>query len=85
VKLPRPFPKLTVAGGRAGGGRRGRHHLARSPGSITWLDHLARSPGSITWLAGARLSERVWTNLLLIVPIGGLVVLGYSLQSYFVR
>jgi len=39
----------------------------------------------ITWLAGARLSERMWTSLLMIAPIGGLVVLGYSLQSYFVR
>jgi hypothetical protein len=39
----------------------------------------------ITWVAGPRLSERMWTSLLLIVPIGGLVVLGYSLQSYFVR
>jgi hypothetical protein len=29
--------------------------------------------------------QRVWTSLLLIVPIGGLVVLGYSLQQYFVR
>jgi hypothetical protein len=39
----------------------------------------------ITWLAGARLAERVWTSWLLIVPVGGLVVLGYSLQQYFVR
>jgi hypothetical protein len=39
----------------------------------------------ITWLAGARLAERMWPSLLLITPIGGLVVLGYSLQSYFVR
>jgi hypothetical protein len=39
----------------------------------------------ITWLVGARLAERLWTSWLLIVPIGGLVVLGYSLQQYFVR
>jgi len=31
------------------------------------------------------LSQRAWTSWLLIVPIGGLVVLGYSLQQYFVR
>jgi hypothetical protein len=31
------------------------------------------------------LVERLWPSLLLLVPIGGLVVLGYSLQQYFVR
>jgi hypothetical protein len=40
---------------------------------------------AITWLAGARLAERVWTSWLLLAPIGGLVVLGYSLEQYFVR
>jgi hypothetical protein len=39
----------------------------------------------ITWLVGARLSQRMWTSLLVIAPIGGLVVLGYSLQPNFVR
>jgi hypothetical protein len=39
----------------------------------------------LTWLVGARLAERAWTSWLLIMPIGGLVVLGYSLQQYFVR
>ncbi len=39
----------------------------------------------ITWFTGARFAERVWTSWLLIAPIGGLVVLGYSLQQYFVR
>ncbi len=40
---------------------------------------------AVTWLVGARLADRVWTNWLLIAPIGGLIVLGYSLQQYFVR
>jgi hypothetical protein len=31
------------------------------------------------------LSQRGWTSWLLIVPIGGLVVLGYSLNIYFLR
>jgi hypothetical protein len=32
------------------------------------------------------LAERVWTSWLLIMPIGGLVVLGYSLlQPWFLR
>jgi hypothetical protein len=39
----------------------------------------------VTWLVGARIAERVWTSWLLIAPIGGLIVLGYSLQQYFVR
>jgi hypothetical protein len=39
----------------------------------------------IAWLVGARLSERIWTSWLLVAPVGGLVVLGYSLQQYFVR
>jgi hypothetical protein len=39
----------------------------------------------VTWLVSARLAERVWTSWLLIVPISGLVVLGWSLQQYFVR
>jgi hypothetical protein len=39
----------------------------------------------VTYYVSARLAERLWTSWLLIVPIGGLVVLGYSLQQYFVR
>jgi len=40
---------------------------------------------AITYFVPARLAERVWTSWLLIVPIGGLVVLGNSLLIYFVR
>jgi hypothetical protein len=40
----------------------------------------------ITYYVPARLAERAWTSWLLIVPIGGLVVLGYSLlQPWFLR
>jgi hypothetical protein len=40
----------------------------------------------ITYYVPARLAERVWTSWLLIAPIGGLVVLGYSLlQPWFLR
>jgi hypothetical protein len=39
----------------------------------------------ITYYVPVRLAERLWTSWLLIAPIGGLVVLGYSLQQYFVR
>ena len=45
------------------------------------------------WVAAAAVSyfvsiewaQRVWTSWLLIMPIGGLVVLGYSLKQYFLR
>jgi hypothetical protein len=41
---------------------------------------------AVTYYVPARLAERVWTSWLLIVPIGGLVVLGYSLlQPWFLR
>jgi len=40
---------------------------------------------AISYFVPARLAQRLWTGWLLIVPIGGLVVLGYSLQQYFVR
>jgi hypothetical protein len=40
---------------------------------------------AITYFVPPQFVQRVWTSLLLIVPIGGLVVLGYSLQQYFVR
>jgi hypothetical protein len=41
---------------------------------------------AITYYVPARLADRVWTSWLLIVPIGGLVVLGYSLlQPWFLR
>jgi hypothetical protein len=40
---------------------------------------------AVTYVVPPRLAERVWTSWLLTVPIVGLVVLGYSLQQYFVR
>jgi hypothetical protein len=40
----------------------------------------------ITYYVPARLADRVWTSWLLVAPIGGLVVLGYSLlQPWFLR
>jgi hypothetical protein len=49
--------------------------------------------GAIPALVGAAaityyvpsLAQRAWTSWLLIVPIGGLIVLGYSLNIYFLR
>jgi hypothetical protein len=40
---------------------------------------------AITYFVPSRLAERAWTSWLLIVPIGGLLVLGNSLLIYFVR
>jgi len=40
---------------------------------------------AVTYVVPSRLADRVWTSWLLTVPIAGLIVLGYSLQQYFVR
>ena len=40
---------------------------------------------AVTYFISARFTERMWTSWLLIVPIGGLIVLGNSLLIYFVR
>jgi hypothetical protein len=40
---------------------------------------------AVTYFVPARAAERMWTSWLMTVPIVGLVVLGYSLQQYFVR
>ena len=53
-----------------------------------WLAAIPAFVGAavITYYAPARLAERLWTSWLLIVPIAGLVVLGYSLlQPWFLR
>jgi hypothetical protein len=52
-----------------------------------WLAAIPALAGAaaISYLVPSRLAERAWTSWLLIMPIGGLVVLGYSLQQYFVR
>jgi hypothetical protein len=40
---------------------------------------------AVSYLVSARWAERAWASWLLIMPIGGLVILGYSLNTYFVR
>ena len=40
---------------------------------------------AVAYLAPIAWAQRVWINWLLIMPIGGLVVLGYSLKSFFLR
>jgi hypothetical protein len=38
-----------------------------------------------TWLVPLESAQRAWTSWLVTLPIGGLVILGYSLKTYFLR
>ena len=52
-----------------------------------WLSGIPALVGAVavSYFAGARWAERMWTSWLLIMPIGGLPILGYSLKTYFLR
>ena len=52
-----------------------------------WIAAIPALAGAaaISYSAPSQLVQRTWTSWLMIVPIGGLIVLGYSLQQYFVR
>jgi len=52
-----------------------------------WLAAIPALAGAaaVSYFVPSQVAERAWTGWLLIMPIGGLVVLGYSLQQYFVR
>jgi hypothetical protein len=52
-----------------------------------WLAAIPAVVGAaaITYYVPTSLAQRLWTSWLLTVPIGGLVVLGYSLNIYFLR
>jgi hypothetical protein len=49
-------------------------------GIPAWVGALA-----VTALTSSRWVERAWTAWLFLMPIGGLVILGYSLNDYFTR
>ena len=53
----------------------------------TWLAGIPALAGAavLSWLAGARWAQRLWTSWLLIMPVGGLIILGWSLNTYFLR
>jgi len=55
--------------------------------TFAWWSGVPALAGAVTltYLTGARWAERMWTSWLLIMPIGGLVILGYSLKTYFLR
>jgi hypothetical protein len=40
---------------------------------------------AVAYFASSRWAQRAWTGWLLFMPIGGLVILGYSLNTYFTR
>jgi hypothetical protein len=40
---------------------------------------------ALTYFARPTWAERMWTSWLVIMPVGGLLVLGYSLKTYFLR
>jgi hypothetical protein len=40
---------------------------------------------AVAYLAPAPWVQRSWTGWLLLMPVGALVVLGYSLKGYFLR
>jgi hypothetical protein len=40
---------------------------------------------AVTYLISAQWAQRIWTSWLLIMPLGGLAILGYSLLTYFTR
>jgi hypothetical protein len=52
-----------------------------------WLSGVVALVGAaaITYFASAQWVQRMWVSWLWIVPVGGLIVLAYSLKTYFVR
>jgi hypothetical protein len=53
----------------------------------TWVSGIPALLGAaaVAYLVSAQWAERAWASWLLIMPIGGLVILGYSLNTYFLR
>jgi hypothetical protein len=57
---------------------------------VKWLAWMTAIPGflaaaAVGYFVPLQWARRVWTSWLLIMPIGGLVILGYSLKQYFLR
>jgi hypothetical protein len=52
-----------------------------------WLAGIPALVGAAaaSYFVSSQWAQRVWTGWLLIMPIGGLAVLGYSLKSFFLR
>jgi hypothetical protein len=57
---------------------------------VRWLAWMTAIPGilaaaAVGYFVPLRWAERVWASWLLVMPIGGLAILGYSLKQYFLR
>jgi hypothetical protein len=54
---------------------------------LMWWSAIPALVGALAagYLVSVELAQRLWTNWLLIMPIGGLAILGYSLKTYFLR
>jgi hypothetical protein len=52
-----------------------------------WVSGIPALVGAaaVSYFVSSQWTQRAWTAWLLIMPIGGLVILGYSLNSYFLR
>jgi type II secretory pathway component PulF len=52
-----------------------------------WISAIPALVGAaaVSYFVTSQWAQRVWTGWLLIMPIGGLIVLGYSLKQYFLR
>jgi hypothetical protein len=52
-----------------------------------WIAAIPALVGAVaaSYLVPIERAQRAWTGWLLIMPIGGLVILGYSLNQYFLR
>jgi hypothetical protein len=52
-----------------------------------WVSGIPALAGAaaVSYSVSSRWTQRAWTGWLLFMPIGGLVILGYSLNQYFLR
>ena len=55
--------------------------------TFAWFSGVPALAGAaaLTYFAGLKWAERMWMSWLMIMPIGGLIVLGYSLKTFFLR
>jgi hypothetical protein len=57
---------------------------------VTWLAWMTAIPSfpaaaAVSYFIPLPWAQRMWTSWLLIMPIGGLAILGYSLKQFFLR
>lgn len=52
-----------------------------------WISAIPALVGAaaVSYFVPSHWAQRVWTGWLLVMPVGGLLVLGYSLKQYFLR